>query len=472
MKHGTAVNACVRNFCKKLTNTTHPYSLNIIPGFIKQRISHRPNLVKIVDNVGWLFFDKILRLGLGLFVGVWIARYLGPVQFGLLNFATAFTGLFGAVAALGLQGIVVRDIVRDAESARLTLGTAAMLQLIGGPVSYLLLLAAIATLRPDDALARSIIAILGSMILIKASDIAVYWFESQVQSKYTVWVQNSVFLVFAAIKILLILQQAPLAAFAWTMLAEAVVAALILLVVLGLRGPALKSLRASPARAKILLRDSWPLILSAIAIAVYMKIDQIMLGQMIGDEVVGIYSAAVRITEVWYFIPMAIVASVFPSILEAKKRGQEQYYARLQQVFDLMVVISLAVAVPMTFLATPIVGLLFGPAYLGSGTVLAIHIWASFFVFLGLTSGMWFLAENRPMLSLQRTTLGAIANVVLNLWLIPLHGAVGAAIATVLSQAIAAWLFDFLQSETRPMFFMKLASMNPFRIAIPTSFIK
>lgn len=125
-------------------------------------------------------------MDVGLLVGVWVARYLGPEQFGLLNFATAFSGLFGAIAVLGLQGIVVRDIVRDPECASLTLGTAAVLQLVGGLVTYLLILVAIANLLPDDALARSIVAILGSMMLLKANDIAVFWFESQVQSKYTV----------------------------------------------------------------------------------------------------------------------------------------------------------------------------------------------------------------------------------------------------------------------------------------------
>ena len=437
--------------------------MNLIPPYILSRIAHRPNLVKIVENIGWLFIDKILRMGVGLLVGVWVARYLGPEQFGLLNFATAFTGLFGAIAALGLQGIVVRDIVRDPESAHLTLGTAAVMQLVGGLVAYLLILGAIAYLRPDDALARGIIAILGAMMLLKASDIAVFWFESQVQSKYTVWVQNAAFLVFAAIKVVLILQQAPLVAFVWAMLAEAAVVALVSLVVMSQRGPAFTRLRVSAKRGKTLLKDSWPLILSAIAVTVYMKIDQIMLGQMIGDEAVGIFSAATRISEVWYFIPMAIVASVFPALLEAKKRSEAQYYARLQRLYDLMVVLSVAVALPMTFLATPIIVLLFGDAYLGAGTVLSIHIWASAFVFLGVASSNWFLAENRQVLSLQRTVMGAIANVALNLWLIPLYGAVGAAIATVLSQAVAAWLFDAIQVLTRPMFFMKTAAMNPLR---------
>lgn len=438
--------------------------MNIVPAFVRRRIAHRPNFVKIVDNIGWLFFDKVLRMGVGLLVGVWVARYLGPEQFGLLNFALAFTGLFGTVATLGLQGIVVRDIVRDPESARITLGTAAMLQLVGGLVSFLLILGAIAYLRPDDPITRTVVAILGAMMLLKASEIAVYWFESQVQSKYTVWVQNGVFLVFAAVKIGLILLEAPLTAFVWAMLAEAALVAAILLLVFNLRGPNITQLKASIARAKTLLKDSWPLLLSGIAIMVYMKIDQIMLGQMIGDEAVGIYSAAVRISEVWYFIPMAIVASVFPSIIEAKRQSEELYYARLQKLYDLMAVISVFVALPMTFFSEYLMTLLFGVNFSDAGTVLAIHIWASVFVFLGVASSNWFIVEGHQIMNLKRTILGAVFNIFLNIVLIPSFGVEGAAIATVISFAVAAFFADGLQKKTRKMFLMKIRSFNPFGI--------
>lgn len=434
--------------------------MSFIPAFVHRRIANRPNLVRIVDNIGWLFIDKILRMGVGLFVGVWIARYLGPEQFGLLSFATAFIGLFGAIAGLGLQGVVVRDIVRDPAGKEATLGTAAMLQFFGGLLAYGLILGTIFWLRPDDTLAKALVAILGSTTLFKASHVAVYWFESQVQSKYMVWVQNGSFLVFAAVKVVLILNHAPLSAFAWATMAEALVVALLMLVMLGLRGPRLRRLRVTVARAKGLLADSWPLLLSGIAIMIYMKIDQIMLGQMVGDEAVGIYSAAVRISEVWYFIPMIIVASVFPAILEAQKRSEAQYYQRLQHLYDLMVWLSAGVALPMTFLSTPIVTLLFGEAFAESGTVLAIHIWAAVFVFLGVASGKWFVAENRQILSFQRTMLGAVVNVVLNFLLIPGFGAVGAAVATVVSYAVASFFTDALQQETRKMFVMKVRSMN------------
>lgn len=434
--------------------------MNIVPQFLRREIEHRPALLKIVDNIGWLFFDKVLRMGVGLLVGVWVARYLGPTQFGLYSFATAFVGMFGAVAGLGLQSIVVRDLVRHPENKSETLGTAAALQLAGGPVAYGLLMGTIFWLRPDDDLAQVLVALLGSVLLFKSSEIAATWFESQVQSKYTVWVQNGCFLVFAAVKIALILQGSPLIAFAWAAVGEALLVALLLFLTLGMSGQRLNQLRLSLARARTLLQDSWPLLMSGIAIMIYMKIDQIMLGQIGGDDAVGIYSAAVRISEVWYFIPMVIVASTFPSILEAKKNSEHQYYQRLQQLYDLMVLISIGIALPMTFLSTPLVTALFGQEFASAGPVLGIHIWASVFVLLGVASSKWFVVENRQILSFQRTALGAAVNVFLNLLLIPTQGPAGAAIATVVSYAVASLFADLLQQETRSMFQMKIKAMT------------
>ena len=432
----------------------------LIPAFVHRRIAHRPKLVKIVDNIGWLFFDKVLRMGVGLIVGVWIARYLGPEQFGLLSFAIAFVGLFGAIATLGLQGIVVRDIVRDPDSKEQTLGTAAALLFFGGLLSYGLIVATIFWIRADDTLAKGIVAILGSIVLFKVSDVAVYWFESQVMSKYTVWVQNGGFLAFAAIKVGLIIMDAPLIAFAWAMMGEAAVVAMLLLVMLGLRGPRLRQLSVAAKRAKSLLINSWPLMLSGLAVVIYMKIDQIMLGQMLGDQAVGIYSAAVRLSEVWYFVPVVIAASVFPAILEAKNRSEELYYKRLQHLYDLMVWVALIIALPLTFLSTPVVTLLFGPEYVSSGPVLALHVWSAVFVFLLVASGKWLIAENLQYVALQRNLLGLASNVVFNLFLIPRFGVVGAASATIVSYSIAAFFADALSRTTRRTFWMKLRSFN------------
>lgn len=432
----------------------------LIPAFIRRRIEHRPKLLKIVDNIGWLFFDKILRMGVGLLIGVWIARYLGPEQFGLLNFTAALIGLFGALAAMGLQGIVVRDIVQNPACREDTLGSAAVLQLLGGAAAYTLLLATVFYLRPQDVLSQLVAAILGAVVLLKAFEVVGYWFESQVQSKYTVWVQNAAFLIFAGIKAVLILTGASLISFAWAILAEAFVVALAMTLALHRFGPPLTSLRISYRRCCTLLKAGWPLMLSSIAVMIYMKIDQIMIGQMLGNDAVGIYSAAVRISEIWYFIATAVAASVLPSILEAKKNNEAQYRQRLQALFDLMTWIAIIIALPVTFFATPLVTMLFGADYSEAGGVLAIHVWATVFVYLGVAGGNWFLAENQQLISLQRTALGAAVNVLLNIVLIPMLGVVGAAWATLISYAVAAMLSDAMQHATRDMFMMKLKSFS------------
>ena len=421
-------------------------------------------MLRILSNVAWLSGDKIVRVGIGLLVGVWVARYLGPEQFGLLSFSLAFVSLFGAIATLGLQGIVVRDIVKAPLDAPETLGTSFALQLLGGVASCALLILIIGLVRPDDALAKTTIAILGPTLILKASESVRYWFESQVQSKYAVWVENAVLLVVASIKIGLILGGAPFILFVWIVLAEAVAAAILLFAVYAWTGGRLRAWRPSYDRAKALLRDSWPLVLAGLAVMIYMRIDQIMLGQMLDDKAVGIYTVAVRVSELWYFVPMTIVGSVFPALIEAKKTSEALYLERLQKLYDLLVKLALAVAVPMTFLSNATVVLLFGPEYVEAGKILAIHIWTALFVFLGVASGKWFLVENRQLLAFRRVFVGMLVNIALNFALIPRFGGTGAAVATLVSQAVAALLVDAFHKDTRPMFRMKLRACLPSRV--------
>jgi len=433
--------------------------LRFLPVKLRRNLEQRHGLTNILNNIIWLFFDKFIRLGVGLLVGVWIARYLGPEQFGLLNYALAFVTLFTAVASLGLNSIVVRDLVQDPANADTTMGTSFVLSVLGGFSAFCLSLLAISYARPDDELAKFIVVLLSLLMVFKATDVVRYWFESQVQSKYVVWMENSAFLAISTVKIGLIVVEAPLIAFVWAMFVESLIVAVGLLGIYAWKGGKLTAWRFRFARTKVLLKDSWPLILSGLAIMVYMRIDQIMLGQMLKDESVGIYSAAVRISEVWYFIPMAIAASVFPSIIEAKKQGEVLYYQRLQKLYNLMVVLALAVAIPMTFLSELVVTLLFGNAYVQAGSVLSIHIWAGIFVFLGVASGQWFLIENLQKIALYRTLLGATVNIGLNFLLIPMYGVIGAAIATVISQIAGAYVFDIMSFKTRTMFWMKTRAL-------------
>lgn len=436
--------------------------VSFLPAWIRERIQHRTNLQKILSNTGWLFADKILRMLVGLWVTLWIARYLGPNGFGTLNYALAVIAILGTVATLGLNNVVVRELINRPDQANVIMGSAFLLQLLGGIVAYMLGLGMIQYSRAGDDLAQDLVMILGLGMMLKATDVVRYWFEAQVRSKYVVGIAGTTFVAVAAIKIGLILMHAPLVAFAWAIVAEGVLVALGLLGVYIYCGGGLSDWRARRDQAKALLQTGWPLVLSGLTVMIYMRIDQLMLAQMLGDQAVGIYSAAIQIGEAWYFIPMAIVASVFPSIIAARKHSQEVYYRRLQHLYNLMVILAVLVALPMTFLSTWVIEQCFGPAYATAGHVLAIHIWTGVFVFLGVASGSWYLAEGMQIQAFYRTLAGAVINIVANLVLIPRYGIAGAAIATILSQMMAAYVFDALHRSTRLTFWMKTKALFPF----------
>ncbi len=420
-----------------------------LPQLIRHRLEGRHNLQKIVGNTGWLFVDKVVRMGVGLFVGVWVARYLGPEQFGLLNYAGAFVALFATFATLGLDGIVVRDIVRDPENKNEILGTAFILRLIGGLATLALTFVSVALLHSTDRLTRWLVVIIATGTIFQAFDTIDYWFQSQTQSRYAVIAKNSAFLFTALLKVVLITVKAPLIAFALAGLLEIVIGATGMMLAYKSHGQFRKSWTWDSSRARRLLKDSWPLILSGMVIAVYMRIDQVMLGAMIGDRSVGIYSAAVRISEIWYFVPTAIVISVFPTIIKAKQQSYALYLQRIQSLYTFLVWTALAIAVPLTFLSTSIVVRLFGPQYAEAGIVLSIHIWTALFTFYGIGKNAYIQSENMQLFSLVCTTSGAIVNVILNLILIRHYGIVGAAVATLCAQITAAILVPVFYSRDR-----------------------
>lgn len=377
-------------------------------------------------------------MGVGLLVGVWVARYLGPEQFGQFNYAMAYVVIFGAIAGLGMNGVVVRELVRKQCEARATLGSAFTLLIIGGFVAAGLAVFTIFWLRPDDMLTKAMVVILSIGLIFKSTDVVKYWFESQLQSRYSVWVENSIFIVMAGIKVVMIVTQATLLDFVLITLTETILVAVGLLVIYIKKANLVGVWEIKITIAKKLLADCWPLIFSSLAVTIYLRIDQVMLAEMVDDHAVGIYSAAVRISEVWYFIPMAIVGSVLPSVVRAKEISETVYENRLQRLYDLMVALSLIIAIPMTFLSDVIISILFGDAYQGAGSILSINIWAGVFVFLGAACGVYTNVENIPKYSLMQTLLGMLVNIALNYILIPVLGVTGAAIATVFSYAISA----------------------------------
>ncbi len=419
-----------------------------------------PGLRKIMGNMGWLMLDRVVRMGMGLFVGVWVARYLGPAQFGSLNFAVAFVALFGSVTTLGLEMIVVRELLHNAEDAHEIMGTTLALRTGGGLLAVVASIATLHLIQPHDRQSLLLVAILSLTLVFQAFDTIDSLFQSQVRSKITVWAKNSAFLVFAAVRVFLIHVKAPVWSFAVATTGEIALGAAGMVIGYRLSGGRMRSWRGSKRRAGLLLKQSWPVIFSGMAIMVYMRLDMVMLKMMQGDFAVGLYSAATKVSEVWYFIPAAIVSSVSPAIMRAKD-DPALFYGRLRRLFSLMTLTACVIGSVVALASHAIVRVLYSSSYSGAAPVLAVHVWASVFVFLGTAQTPWDVSKDLLTLSLYRTVAGAVINVAINFVLIPRYSAMGAAIATVVAYAVSAVFANALSSKTRPIFFMQMRSFLP-----------
>ncbi|KAF0185747.1 MAG: Membrane protein involved in the export of O-antigen and teichoic acid [Nitrospirae bacterium] len=411
-------------------------------------------------NTSWMFGEHVLRIIAALFVGIFVARYLGPQQFGVYSYALAFVALFGAVAGLGLNSIVVRDLLNYPEKRRVYLGTAFWLKLAGALLTMVLLAGALQFTGNDDT-TNLYIYIIAAGLIFQSFDVVDFYFQSQVLSKYVSIAKLIQLSLSSALKLYFIFTQADLIWFVLVSLIDQISLALALVFAFWRQKIGSFLCCFDLSTAKSMLRNSWPLILSGVAVMVYMRIDQIMIKEMLGDREVGVYSAAVRLSEAWNFVPGIITASVFSAIVNAKKISHALYSQRLQRLFTLLTWLAIGVALPMTFLADSMVSMLFGSAYQEAGSILAIHIWGAVFAFLGIASGVFFTVENYTKKSLYRTGFGAASKVLLNLALIPHYGVNGAAVATVLSQLIANCLYDIFDGTTRELFIIKLRALFP-----------
>ena len=427
------------------------------------QLARRQGFMRYFKNTSWLMGERILRMAVGLFVGIWVARYLGPEEFGLFSYAQSFVGLFMAIATLGLDGIVVRELVKDQSKRDALLGTAFILKLIGAFIVLLLLFFTV-NIISTDAQTKLLIIVIASATIFQSMNVVDFYFQSKVLSRYVAFANMFTLLISSAVKVWLILNDASLIAFAWVVLFDSAILSLGYIYVYLKIGNRINQWSFNKALAQSLLKDSWPLILSGIVISIYMKIDQVMIKEMLGAEAVGQYAAAVRLSEAWYFIPMVIASSLFPAIMEAKKLSEKLYYERLQKLYDLMVWIAVAIALPMTFLSDWVVALLYGEQYSQAGSVLMIHIWAGVFVFLGVASGKWLLSENLQKYAFYRTFIGMLVNLILNCFFIPHIGIQGAALSTLISQFFAAYVFDFFNKELRRIFFMKTSSLVFYKV--------
>lgn len=418
-----------------------------------------------VSNIVWLMSDSIIRLGLGFIVSIFLARYLGPSDFGLYNYAYAMIAIYSAVASLGMNGVVVRELVQEKFSPSIIMGTSFVLQLIGSLLASVLVVATVIILRPNEWNLVIVVLFMLPSVLLRSSDVIKYWFESIIASKYTVLAQNISFFVSSIVKICIIYFDLGYLAIASTVTLEALLVAFLLFYYY--KKNANFDWSVSLTQAKRLFSISWPLVLSGVALMLYMRIDQIMIGNMIGDAAVGVYSVAVKMVEVWYFVPIAIVSTLFPKIIKMKNIDESEYNNRLQVLYDTLVIIGVLLALLVTFFSDYIINGLFDKQYAEASLLIKWYSWVGVFYFLSSASGRWYINEGLQKFALNRNVLGLTIGVILNLILIPLCGVVGSVYATLIAYSCAGYFFDALSCQTRIAFYQKSKALW-----LPGSFVR
>ena len=418
-----------------------------------------PGFRKYFANTTWLLGERVLRMVVSLFVGIYVARYLGPERFGLLSYTLSFVWLFSSLASFGLDDILVRELVQSPEKRNNLLGTVFWLKVCGTLVMGTAI-ALVLKFKVEDQQTYWMIALITFGFLFQTTNVVDFYFQSQVQSKFAVPAQAFQLLITSIFKIYMVWNQAEHIWFAFALLLDQAVVAELFMLVYHWKIEWFPFFSLTWIQAKKLMKDAWPLIFAGMVVSIYMKIDQVMLKEMLDAKAVGVYAAAVKLCEAWYFVPTAVMVSLFPAVIKARKNSELLYDERVQKLYDLMIWSSVAVALPTTLLADWIILILYGADFQEAVDVMRIYIWAGVFVSLGVASSKWLVAENLQSYSFYLTALGAVLNIVCNFWFIPLYGIKGAALATIISYSTVAYFGLGCFRKTRKTFWTATSSLN------------
>jgi PST family polysaccharide transporter len=414
----------------------------------------------LIDNAFWLFFDRFVRLGIGMFVGIWMARYLGPSDYGELNYATAIVGLFSILATLGLDSIIIKKIIDHPLEQSLYVGTSFFIRIIGSFFTFIICVLWTLISDKNNTTILIITCLLAINPFLSCFDVIDYVFQSKLKSRNTVISKNAAFIICSAIRIIMLIEGCSLTVLVITYVIEAVLGAIGL--ILFYKFPQMLSWRFNLNVARVILKESWPLILSGVIVLLYMRVDQIMIDKMLGPKQVGLYSVSVKFTELWYFIPMILTSTLYPKLISLKN-DKVKYYKLCLQLLKGLFVISFSISIVMTLFSTNLIHILYGNAYISAAFALKISIWTGVFVFWGVGVSNILIIEDLNVHNLKKSLHGVLINIGLNFILIPKFGINGAAMATLISQFYASYLYYLLNRSTRHIFLLQTKSILFFK---------
>ena len=404
----------------------------------------------MVENLFWLTGDKGVRIIHGIFITAVVASYLGPANYGLVAYATSLLAIATPLITLGFDSVIVREFITDSERGRL-FWTVAAARLTIGVASYLSFAVLILLgVVPTNSSTEAMVLLVGcAPIVTLALDVPRLLFQAEIREKWVVWITNFVLLLTAGIKLVLVVTNAFVESFA--IVNACTVVATMLLTSVAARFLHLLPHFRSPDRKVFLdlLKESWPLILSGLSIALYMNVDIVMLRYLKDAEVVGIYSVAARLSAFWFFIPLALAKTLFPGLARAYARDKQKYESALFRYLHLNTVFAYLTVVAAQLLVPPLIYILFDDQYFRSIPCFRLHAIAILFVFLGVARAQHLNLEKAHIYGMWATLVGVATNIGLNLTMIPIWDEFGAASATVISFGISAFVTSFVFKPTR-----------------------
>lgn len=410
----------------------------------------------------WQIGERATRTGLGFLVSVILARTLGPADFGLYSYALATVAIFAFLGQAGIDALLLRELVRAPEHAPETLGQGLALRLAGALIAGIAsLLATIVAASPESRAATPLVAILAISGLLQSGWVVESWLHANRRFGAAARAKIAAYVVGAISRMLALRASEPLVALAVVNVVEMLLCTALLWRAFARLIPAGGRLLQVPGTEGLLRlwRIAAPMLLSAFTIAIYSRIDVFMLGRMQGNAAAGLYTAGSLLSEGFYVIPIAVMAAASPRLAQLFVADSDSFGVHFYRFLRLLSLAGLAVAVAVTLLAPWGVPLLFGAGYAAATSILQIHVWSTWFVFVSSASDPWYINHDLRGLYLVKTTAAAALNVLLNLLLIPRWQGAGAALATLIAYGASAILMGAFSRHTRPLLVMQLRAM-------------
>ena len=427
-------------------------------------LKNHQGFMKYFKNTSWLFVERIFKMGIGFFVIIYLTRYLGPENFGLLSYSQSFVGIFTAFATLGIDVILVRELINNKESNDKLIGTAMTIKLIASIIAIGLIFIINFTIEDKEAvLLTNIIAF---TLVFQGINVLDTYFQANVISKFSAIANFISFVISSSIKLGLIFFEMELIYFAYALVFDSIVIALGYLYIYTKQNKSFILLKYDQNIAIYFIKNGWPLMMVALAAFIYTRTDQVMLKHLVGNEAVGNYAVAVKVSELFYFIPLLIAQSLFPKIVEMKQKSEKEYFYFLEKIYKLLVWSSIPIALGLFIFSDFIVSTLYGEQYKQASEVLSILAFAIIFNAIGTITTKVLYVEHYERKYLYRSILGMFVNIGLNFYFIPIYGIQGAAISTMITLFIIYYIYDILDKDLHQFYYLKLKCFIPLKFKI------